>query len=137
MGLVMALLCAGLGYGLFVMVTSKYSRWADEFNLEDVNNLDHPCIIYDCKGREIGRIFDENRSYVPIREISRSMIDALVAQEDKTFWTHEGYDPVGIMRALKEAVFSHGRANQGASTITQQLARNAYDLERRTLVRGV
>ena len=136
MGLVMALLCAGLGYGLFVMVTSKYSRWADEFNLEDVNNLDHPCIIYDCKGREIGRIFDENRSYVPIREISRSMIDALVAQEDKTFWTHEGYDPVGIMRALKESVFSHGRANQGASTITQQLARNAYDLERRTLVRG-
>ena len=136
MGLVMVVLCAGLAYGVFVMVTSKYSRWADEFNLEDVNNLDHPCIIYDCKGREIGRIFDENRSYVTIKDISRSMLDALVAQEDKTFWTHKGYDPMGILRALKEAVFSHGRANQGASTITQQLARNAYDLERRTLVRG-
>ena len=136
MGLVMVVLCAGLAYGVFVMVTSKYSRWADEFNLEDVNNLDHPCIIYDCKGREIGRIFDENRSYVTIKDISRSMLDALVAQEDKTFWTHKGYDPMGILRALKEAVFSHGHANQGASTITQQLARNAYDLERRTLVRG-
>ena len=136
MGLVMAVLCAGLGYGVFVMVTSKYSRWADEFNLEDVNNLDHPCIIYDCKGREIGRIFDENRSYVGINDISRSMLDALVAQEDKNFWTHKGYDPMGILRALKEAFFSHGRANQGASTITQQLARNAYDLERRTLVKG-
>ena len=136
MGLVMVALCAGLAYVVFAMVTSKYSRWADEFNLEDVNNLDHPCIIYDCKGREIGRIFDENRSYVTINDISRSILDALVAQEDKTFWTHKGYDPMGILRALKEAVFSHGRANQGASTITQQLARNAYDLERRTLVRG-
>lgn len=136
MGLVLAALCAGLGYVVFTMVTAKYSRWADEFNLEDVNNLDHPCIIFDCKGWEIGRIFDENRSYVPYDKISKSMVDALVAQEDKTFWTHEGYDPVGILRAVKETVISHGRANQGASTITQQLARNAYDLERRTLVRG-
>lgn len=135
-GLVLAVLCAGLAYGVFVMVTAKYSRWADEFNLEDVNNLDHPCIIYDRNEKEIGRIFDENRSYVTIDQISKSMIDALVAQEDKTFWTHEGYDPMGILRALKETVMAHGKANQGASTITQQLARNAYDLERRTLVRG-
>ena len=135
-GLVLMALCAGLAYVVFMMVTAKYSRWADEFNLEDVNNLDHPCIIYDRNEKEIGRIFDENRSYVTIDQISKSMIDALVAQEDKTFWTHEGYDPMGILRALKETVLAHGKANQGASTITQQLARNAYDLERRTLVRG-
>ena len=136
MGLALAVLCLGGVYGVFVMVTAKYSRWADEFNLEDVNNLDHPCIIYDRNEKEIGRIFDENRSYVTIDKISKSMIDALVAQEDKTFWTHGGYDPWGILRAVKEAAMSHGKANQGASTITQQLARNAYDLERRTLVRG-
>ncbi len=136
MGLVLVALCAGLGYGLFLMVTAKYSRWAEEFNLEDVNNLDHPCIIYDCRGKEIGRIFDENRSYVPYDKISASMVNALVAQEDKNFWNHSGYDPMGILRAVKETVVSHGKANQGASTITQQLARNAYDLERRTLVRG-
>ncbi len=133
---VMGLVFAGLGYGLLVLVLGKYSRYAEEFNLEDVNNLDHPSIIYDCKGREIGRIFDENRSYVAYKDISRSMIDALVAQEDKNFWTHEGYDLWGIARAAKEAGFSPGQANQGASTITQQLARNAYDLERRTLARG-
>ena len=118
-GLVLAALCAALAYGVFVMVTAKYSRWADEFNLEDVNNLDHPCIIYDRNEKEIGRIFDENRSYVTIDQISKSMIDALVSQEDKTFWTHEGYDPMGILRALKETVMAHGKANQGASTITQ------------------
>ncbi len=125
-----------LGYGLFVTVSAKYQKWANEFDLENINNLDHPCIIYDRHGEEIGRIFDENRSYVTYDKISRSMIDALVAQEDKNFWTHRGFDPMGILRALKETVAAHGQVNQGASTITQQLARNAYDLEVRTQARG-
>ncbi len=125
-----------IGYALFVSVTAKYQKWAEEFNLEDINNLDHPCIIYDRNGEEIGRIYDENRSYVPYNKISRSMVDALVAQEDKNFWEHNGFDPVGIIRAIKEAMAAGGQANQGASTITQQLARNAYDLEQRTAARG-
>ncbi len=132
---VFCLVSCGLGYVLFLAVTAKYQKWADEFNLEDINNLDHPCIIYDRNKEEIGRIFDENRSYVTYDKISRSMIDALVAQEDKTFWTHKGYDPVGIIRAAVAAVDA-GHANQGASTITQQLARGAYDLEQRTQAIG-
>ncbi len=125
-----------IGYALFTSVTAKYQKWADEFNLEDINNLDHPCIIFDRNGEEIGRIYDENRSYVSYDKISRAMIDALVAQEDKNFWTHNGFDPMGILRAAKEAAAAGGHANQGASTITQQLARNAYDLEMRTMARG-
>ena len=125
-----------MGYTAFRIFTAKYEKWADTFNLEDINNLDHPCIIYDRNGKEIGRIFDENRSYVSFDKIAPCMIDALVAQEDKTFWTHGGYDPMGILRAAKEALAAGGAANQGASTITQQLARNAYDLEERTKVRG-
>ncbi|MGN0836832.1 MAG: transglycosylase domain-containing protein [Akkermansia sp.] len=136
LGLLASVVMAALGYLLFTVITAKYSKWAEEFNLEDINNLDHPCIIYDRNQQEIGRIYDENRSYVTIDRISRSMIDALVAQEDKTFWTHHGFDPMGILRAAKEAAAAHGKANQGASTITQQLARNAYDLERRTQARG-
>ncbi|MBQ8516841.1 MAG: transglycosylase domain-containing protein [Akkermansia sp.] len=134
-GVVFFLVCAGLGYVVFLTVTAKYQKWADEFNLEDINNLDHPCIIYDRNKEEIGRIYDENRSYVTYDKISRSMIDALVAQEDKTFWTHKGVDPVGIIRAAREALAA-GQANQGASTITQQLARGAYDLEQRTQAIG-
>ena len=125
-----------IGYALFTSVTAKYQKWAEEFNLEDINNLDHPGIIFDRNGEEIGRIYDENRSYVTYDKISRAMIDALVAQEDKNFWTHNGFDPVGIVRAAKEAAAAGGTANQGASTITQQLARNAYDLEQRTSARG-
>lgn len=132
---VFVLFCGVAGYVGFNIFTAKYQKWAAAFDLEDINNLDHPCIIYDRNGHEIGRIFDENRSYVTYDKISRSMVDALVAQEDKTFWTHKGYDPVGIIRAAIEA-FRAGGTNQGASTITQQLARNAYDLEHRTLARG-
>lgn len=132
---VFMMFCGVAAYVGFNVFTAKYQKWAAEFNLEDINNLDHPCIIYDRNGQEIGRIFDENRSYVTYDKISRSMIDALVAQEDKTFWSHKGYDPIGIIRAMR-AAFIAGGANQGASTITQQLARNAYDLERRTIARG-
>lgn len=133
---VASLVMAVLGYVMFQTITAKYQKWADEFNLEDINNLDHPCIIYDRNKEELGRIYDENRSYVTYDKISRSMIDALVAQEDKNFWTHKGFDPVGIIRAAKEAAMAKGEANQGASTITQQLARGAYDLEQRTRARG-
>ncbi len=124
------------GYYAFMTITSPHRKWANEINLENINNLEHPAIIYDRNGRELGRIFDENRSYVTLDKVSRSMIDALVAQEDKTFWTHDGYDPVGIARAVKAAVSAGGAPNQGASTITQQLARGAFDLERRTIARG-
>lgn len=128
-----AAICGYVGFKVF---TAKYEKRADKFNLEDINNLDHPCIIYDRNGKELGRIYDENRSYVTYDKIAPCMIDALVAQEDKTFWTHGGYDPVGILRAAKEALAAGGAANQGASTITQQLARNAYDLESRVQALG-
>ena len=134
--LIFGLIGAGVGWLAFDVVTAKYSKYADEFNLEDINNLDHPCIIYDRNGEEIGRIYDENRSYVTLDKVSTAMINALVAQEDKSFWEHDGYDPVGILRAAKETLARKGDANQGASTITQQLARNAYDLEERVKAMG-
>ncbi len=134
--LILAIIGAGVGWLAFDVVTAKYSKYADEFNLEDINNLDHPCIIYDRNGEEIGRIYDENRSYVTVDKISKAMIDALIAQEDKTFWTHHGYDLMGIARAAVETARNRGEANQGASTITQQLARNAYDLEARVQAMG-
>lgn len=135
-GIITALVLGGVGYFVFQMVTDKYQKYAESFDLNEINNLEHPCIIYDRNGEEIGRIFDENRSYVPFDKISPHLINAVVAQEDKSFWTHSGFDPVGILRAAKETIAARGEANQGASTITQQLARNAYDLERRVQAMG-
>ena len=59
------------------------------------------------------------------------LINAVIAVEDAKFYEHHGYDLLGIMRAaLKNLVAGHVR--QGASTITQQLARNSFSLKERT-----
>lgn len=78
----------------------------------------------------------ENRSYVTLDKISPAMINALIAQEDSRFREHPGYDFLGILRAGREYIHNSGDANQGASSITQQLARNAYDLKNRAKARN-
>lgn len=64
------------------------------------------------------------------------MINAFIATEDSRFYEHHGIDPVGIFRAASIALFS-GHASQGASTITQQLARNFFLSPERTLMRKI
>lgn len=125
------------GWFLFTTLIQKpYTKWANEFDLERINDLEQPSIIYDRNGAEIGRIYVENRSYVPLSKISPNMINALIAQEDSRFREHPGYDLYGMLRASKELFHARGEANQGASTITQQLARNAYNLKEHAKARG-
>ena len=64
------------------------------------------------------------------------MVKAFIATEDSRFYEHHGVDPVGIFRAASVALFS-GHASQGASTITQQLARNFFLSPERTLMRKI
>ncbi len=67
---------------------------------------------------------EENRVVVDLEEIPRDLQDAFVAIEDERFWKHNGFDPLGIMRAAYVNITKQGF--QGASTITQQLAKNAF-----------
>lgn len=133
---VIVLVGGGIGYLSFEIYTSPYKKMADQFDLEKVNNVDKPSIIYDRSGEEIGRIYEENRSYVTLDKISPAMVSALIAQEDARFRTHPGYDLVGMGRAAKGLLQAGGDVKQGASTITQQLARNAYDLPAKCAARG-
>lgn len=135
-GAIMCILGGIAGWFVFSMAAERYQKWAEEFDLERINDLEKPSIIYDRKGQEIGRIYVENRSYVKLDQISPMMVNALIAQEDARFREHPGYDLLGMARAAKELFHAGGEANQGASTITQQLARNAYDLKARALSRG-
>ena len=134
--LVLALIGGAVGYFGFMAAWKRYDNWAAEFDLERINDVEKPSIIFDRNGEEIGRIYVENRSYVTLDKISPAMINALVAQEDSRFWEHPGYDFLGILRAAKEYASNSGEANQGASSITQQLARNAYDLKNRAKARN-
>lgn len=134
--LIMTLIGGGVGYFAFMTAWKRYDNWSREFDLERINDLEKPSIIYDRKGAEIGRIYVENRSYVTLDKISPAMVNALIAQEDSRFREHPGYDLMGILRAANEYINNKGEANQGASSITQQLARNAYDLKTRAKARN-
>jgi len=135
---VIAVLVAALaGFLAYEYITAPFKAWAQEFDLERINDLEKPSIIYDRNNQEIGRIYIENRSYVPLSKVSPHMVNALIAQEDSRFRQHKGFDPLGIVRAAIEMAKAGGKANQGASSITQQLARNAYDLKKRSEERGM
>ena len=92
----------------------------------------------DKKGKHIvlGRVFSENRKFVPISKIPQVLKDATVAIEDERFYSHPGVDLRGMARALWVNVRG-GRLleGQGGSTLTQQLARNVYLNRRKTVSR--
>jgi len=120
---------AGIGGWIFFRTYSaEYRVRADKYDLERINDLEQPSFILDRNGEEIGRIFVENRSVIPLSEVSEMVINTLIAGEDGRFWGHNGVDYIGVVRAGYENAKADG-VNQGASTITQQLARNAYNLK--------
>lgn len=119
--------------GFFANIyTREYRERAAGYDLGRINDLEIPSLILDRNGREIGRFFVQNRSVVSIDQVPEIFIDTLLAGEDSRFKSHSGVDWIGIMRALK---LNAQGASQGASTITQQLARNAYNLKEEALLR--
>ncbi|MCL5036723.1 MAG: PBP1A family penicillin-binding protein [Chloroflexi bacterium] len=92
--------------------------------------------IYANDGSWLGTLYKENREWVNIKDIPKSLQDAIIATEDSRFYYHHGIDWRGIARALK-ADFEKKDIKQGASTITQQLARNIFLSPRRTIERKI
>ncbi|MCO7176027.1 transglycosylase domain-containing protein [Sporolactobacillus kofuensis] len=82
-------------------------------------------VVVDEQGHEISRLYAENRDPVALKKIPKHVQDAFIATEDQRFYKHSGIDLRGVARALVADIMVGGKA-EGASTITQQLARNAY-----------
>jgi penicillin-binding protein 1A len=91
-------------------------------------------VVYDRKDRVIARLFEENRTWADIRQISPWAIKAILAAEDSEFYEHQGIRLKAIARAIIRDLES-GEARQGGSTITQQLARMLFLTRERTLQR--
>ena len=77
-------------------------------------------------GRLLAEYATERRVWVPVSAMPRRIVDAFVSAEDQNFWSHPGIDIQGIARAMVANIsrLSQGRRPEGASTITQQVARN-------------
>jgi membrane peptidoglycan carboxypeptidase len=131
----LGLIAAGVGWVVAERYTRPYRERSYSYDLSRINEIEIPSLILDRGGNEIGRVFVQNRSVIPISEVPQIFIDALRAGEDQRFETHDGVDYIGVARAVW-LNYRAGETTQGASTITQQLARNAYDLEADRKKRG-
>ncbi len=80
--------------------------------------------IYSADDVMIGKYFNENRTPVDYKEVNPMFWRALIDTEDERFYKHMGIDPIGLFGAVKDAVT--GRGGRGASTLTQQLAKNMF-----------
>jgi len=98
------------------------------------DKLKIPLRVYSAENRLIGEFGEEKRIPVDIGEVPKDLIHAIIATEDKNFYSHWGVDFKGIARAAVANVIS-GHKGQGASTITMQVARNFFLSPKRTYTR--
>ncbi|TLD71634.1 hypothetical protein FEM03_05695 [Phragmitibacter flavus] len=115
-------------FGIVMAYVKPLREQAATFDLEALHKIEKASLILDRRGAEVGRIYMLNRTPIPINQVPQNTIDALVAQEDERFFQHSGVDFIGIVRAIW-LNYRAGSETQGASTITQQLAREAFKLK--------
>ena len=92
--------------------------------------------IYDKNDRKIGVINTGHYQYVAFEDISPWLKKAYIAQEDRRFYSHNGVDVIAMMRAAISYA-RHRRVTQGGSTITQQVIKNTYLTQERTVERKI
>lgn len=119
-------LLAGLATYVGIMLWLKQFRErANEFDLTQMNKLEISTILHDRNGKEIAEIAEESRRPIKLDDVPFHFIQALSAAEDGRFFEHKGVDYVGMARATIMNLRA-GKTQQGASTITQQLARQTF-----------
>jgi penicillin-binding protein 1A len=132
----LTLICIILGvttiFGFYQYVKPELP---DVATLKDVE-LQTPMQVFSQDGKLIAQFGEKRRIPVTYDEIPQDLIHALIATEDSRFYEHPGIDPIGITRAAVVVALS-GSAKQGASTITQQLARNFFLSNEKKLMRKI
>ncbi len=124
-GLGVGVLAAGAVLGAFIYI---YTITRSLPSVETLRDYQPPVTtrVYAGDGSLLGEYARERRIFVPVAFVPKLVIEAFTSAEDKNFYNHPGIDPSGIMRAgIKDIfnVFAHRRL-EGASTITQQVAKN-------------
>lgn len=121
MALVLLAITLGVIGGAFYSVARMLPSSADIAGYEPTEATK----IISSDGVVLAEVYEENRELVPITDVPKDLQNATIAIEDARFYKHPGIDPRGIVRALYQNL-RRGRAAQGGSTLTQQLARNIY-----------
>jgi len=94
--------------------------------------------VHAADGSLVAEYAKERRLYIPIQAVPKLVKDAFISAEDKNFYDHGGIDPMGIARAVISNIENYGkRRAQGASTITQQVAKNFLIGDERSIQRKI
>lgn len=120
------------GFGAFAYLFYTIKKETPTELIESYSPIS-PSVIYDIHGNQLDTIMVENRSPISINEVPIHVQNAFLAIEDKKFRTHHGFDFVRLGKAAFLTITGKGR--QGGSTITQQLAKNAFLSPERTMMR--
>ena len=119
---VFMILGAGTAFGAVAYAASTLPEW-DPAQLSGAKSS----VLYDDQELIISHLYaEENRTEIKLDRVPPELIQAFVATEDRDFYTHHGVNFRGIIRAVVRNIQAGDLTSQGASTITQQLARNAF-----------
>ncbi|MEH6452143.1 MAG: PBP1A family penicillin-binding protein [Psychromonas sp.] len=124
--------------GIAAIVAIYYhvkSDLPDVATIQDIE-LQVPMKVFSIDGELLSQFGEKRRIPLTKEQIPQSLVDAFLATEDNRFYQHYGIDPIGIVRAASILV-STGQARQGASTITQQVARNFFLTNEKTYIRKI
>ncbi len=125
------LACIGAGGALYWAVVLEPGEEISQANIRRILGKESP-VFYNDGISPLGVFFaDAHRQYIEYTDIPKSFIDALVAAEDNRFFSHFGFDVVGITRAAIKNIQAR-RIVQGGSTLTQQTAKNLFKRENRS-----
>jgi penicillin-binding protein 1A len=120
------------GISVCALIYAYYSARAGLIDIDVVRRMPKASILYDYQGHAFSRFFDENRIAMPTdKPVPKLLAEAVIAAEDRRFYSHGAVDYFGMARAAVSNFIGHGN-RQGGSTITQQLARNSIGRLERT-----
>lgn len=119
--LLLVLLSSGAGY-IYAYYQNQQPRLQSLANQQ----IDQSTHIFDRSGNLLYTLYDSSGRSTPVsyKSIPGVMQDAMTAAEDPTFWTNDGVDPQGVLRAFSQYASAGGEFQSGGSTITQQLIKN-------------
>lgn len=121
-----ALFLAILGFVGVLLIFSHYGRTVDDYRQLATYEPPITSRLYASDGALLAEYASEKRAFVPYEAIPQKLIQAFLSAEDKKFFSHRGVDFVGIIRAVLQNIRNINRRRRmiGASTITQQVAKN-------------
>jgi penicillin-binding protein 1A len=136
------MVCLLLGFVVMVLITGYLLDIIynlpeiDPYTIQD--GLIESSVILNDQGEVIQTLYGDQgiRSNIKYDEIGKDLINAIVAIEDKTFYTHQGFNYIRLVGAVVDA-YENGNSIRGTSSITQQLAKNMYLTNERAVERKV